>query len=71
MAIFEYKGVGPDGKQSKGTVEADSSRTARQKLKSRGIYTTDLKERSLDSRSGSGVRSSSGGQTTVKLKSLT
>ncbi|NBV51434.1 type II secretion system protein GspF [bacterium] len=71
MAIFEYKGVGPDGKQSKGTVEADSSRTARQKLKSRGVYTTDLKERSLDSRSGSGVRSSSGGQTTVKLKSLT
>jgi len=71
MAIFEYKGVGPDGKQSKGTVEADSSRTARQKLKSRGVYTTDLKERSLDSRSGTGVRSSSGGQTTVKLKSLT
>lgn len=71
MAIFEYKGVGPDGKQAKGTVEADSSRTARQKLKSRGIYTTDLKERSLDSRAGSGARSSSGGQTTVKLKSLT
>lgn len=71
MAIFEYKGVGPDGKQAKGTVEADSSRTARQKLKGRGIYTTDLKERSLDSRAGSGARSSSGGQTTVKLKSLT
>lgn len=71
MAIFEYKGVGPEGKQAKGTVEADSSRTARQKLKSRGIYTTDLKERSLDSRAGSGARASSGGQTTVKLKSLT
>lgn len=69
MPIFEYKGVGPEGKQIKGTVDADSSRTARQKLKTRGIYTTDLKERSLDSKPGS--RSTSGSQTTVKLKSLT
>jgi len=71
MPIFEYKGVGPEGKQFKGTIDADSSRTARQKLKTRGIYTTDLKERSLDTRSGSGARSTSVGQTTVKLKSLT
>jgi general secretion pathway protein F len=75
MPIFEYKGVSPDGKQVKGTVDADSSKTARTKLKTRGIYTTDLKERGIDSRSGSSSRGGGGAgigsNTTVKLKNLT
>lgn len=69
MPIFEYKGVGPDGKPAKGTVDADSSRSARQKLKNRGIYTTDIKERNIDARTGS--KSTSAGGATVKLKNLT
>ncbi len=46
MPLFEYKGVGPGGKAAKGAIEADSSKSARAKLKSRGIFTTDLKEKS-------------------------
>lgn len=46
MPLYEYKGVDPKGKASKGTIEADSSKTARLRLKQRGIYTTDLKEKS-------------------------
>ena len=46
MPIFEYKGVGVAGKSLKGVVEADSPKTARLKLKAKGVYTTDLKERS-------------------------
>lgn len=46
MPLFEYKGVGPGGKAAKGAIEADSAKTARAKLKGRGIFTTDLKEKS-------------------------
>ncbi|NBY18854.1 type II secretion system protein GspF, partial [bacterium] len=45
MAIFEYKGVAADGRSTKGTVDADSSKTARQKLKQRGIFISEIKER--------------------------
>ncbi|NBX92925.1 MAG: type II secretion system protein GspF [Proteobacteria bacterium] len=69
MPIFEYKGVGPDGKQMKGTVDAESSRSARQKLKNRGVYTTELRERSADARTSG--RSAVTGGITVKLKNLT
>ena len=69
MPIFEYKGVGPDGKQMKGTVDAESSRSARQKLKNRGVNTTELRERSADARTSG--RSAVTGGITVKLKNLT
>jgi general secretion pathway protein F len=45
MPVFEYKGVGPGGKAAKGMIESDSSKNARVKLKQKGIYTTDLKEK--------------------------
>lgn len=46
MALFEYKGVDPKGKAVKGSIDADSAKSARIKLKGKGVYTTDLKERS-------------------------
>lgn len=46
MPLFEYKGIGPGGRQARGAVEADSVKTARQKLKSKGIFTTDIREKS-------------------------
>lgn len=46
MPLFEYKGVGPAGKPVKGSIEADSSKTARMRLKQRGVFTTDIKEKS-------------------------
>ena len=48
MPLFEYKGVDPKGKAAKGTVDAESGKAARQKLKSRGIYTTEIKERAAE-----------------------
>lgn len=45
MALFEYKGVDPKGKKVKGSIDADSTKSARIKLKSKGVYTTELKER--------------------------
>jgi general secretion pathway protein F len=46
MPLFEYKGVGPAGKPVKGSIEADSSKSARMRLKQRGVFTTDIKEKS-------------------------
>ncbi len=55
-------------------IEADSSRTARTRLKQKGIFPTDIKERSTE-KSGAGKAfgkiSGSGSGTTVKLKNLT
>ncbi len=46
MPLFEYKGIGPEGKATKGSIEADSSKSARTRLKAKGIYTTEIKEKS-------------------------
>jgi general secretion pathway protein F len=46
MPLFEYKGVGPSGKPIKGSIEADSSKSARLRLKQRGVFCTDIKEKS-------------------------
>lgn len=73
MPIFEYKGVDSSGGQVKGTIDADSAKSARAKLKGRSIFPTDIKERSVALKSAG--RSKSGAQagsnTSVKLKSLT
>jgi general secretion pathway protein F len=44
MPVYEYTAINPKGKKLLGTVEADSLRTARQKLRVQGIYPTDIKE---------------------------
>ena len=42
MAVFEYKGMTAHGKTVNGIVDADSPRMARQKLRSEGVYATDV-----------------------------
>lgn len=69
MPIFEYKGSASGGKASKGVIEADSSKSARLKLKQKGIFTTDLKERSTEKSKEKRHSMSSGGG--VKLRNLT
>lgn len=72
MPVFEYKGVGGEGKASKGIVEAENSKAARAKLKARGIFTTDIKEKSMKSLSAGGTKKKGGSHgTTVKMKNLT
>ena len=42
MAVFEYKGMTAQGKTVAGIVDADSPRMARQKLRTEGIYATEV-----------------------------
>jgi len=56
MAIFDYKGYDNLGKNVKGTLEADSEKSARESLKKKGVFPTNLHEsggkKSKKSRSG-------------------
>ena len=51
MAIFEYAGLTPEGRKTKGIVDAESIRAARSKLKQKGVYLTDINERKSKERS--------------------
>jgi general secretion pathway protein F len=44
MPTFEYKGLDSSGKQSKGLLDAENIRAARQKLRKQNIFPTDIKE---------------------------
>ncbi len=44
MPIFEYSALGRTGKKLKGSIDADSLRQARSKLRSQNIFPTDLVE---------------------------
>jgi general secretion pathway protein F len=44
MPVFEYVALTKEGKNTKGTVESDNIRSARQKLKSQNLFVTDIKE---------------------------
>lgn len=43
MAIFEYVGIDSTGKSIKGSIDAESDKMARIKLKERGLYITKIK----------------------------
>ena len=72
MPLYEYKGVGTAGKSTKGIIEAESAKTARVKLKQKGVFTTEIKEKNPDKLSkekkSGGRISASGG---VKMKNFT
>lgn len=44
MPVFGYRGLSADGRTVAGVVDADSARTARGKLRSLGIFPTDISE---------------------------
>lgn len=44
MPIFDYVAVGKEGKRVKGSIDSDSLRAARQKLRSQGIFPTEITE---------------------------
>ena len=44
MAVYEYKGFDGSGAESTGIVDADSPKTARQKLRRQGVFPTDVWE---------------------------
>lgn len=67
MPLFEYKGVTTSGKDTKGVIEADSSKSARMRLKQKGVLTTEIKGRK-STKDAKSAKYSTGG---VKMKALT
>ena len=63
MAVFEYVAVNSSGKKIKGVIDADSSKGARQKLKTKGLFPTSMRE------SGDKPKSKQGWNVNVKLGS--
>ncbi len=69
MPLFDYKGVGPGGKAAKGTIDSDSSKTARTKLKTKGIFVSEIKERVEKKGKATGFAAATSQK--VSLKNLT
>ena len=44
MPVYEYTAINPKGKRVKGSIDSDTLRAARQKLRIQGIYPTEIKE---------------------------
>ncbi|MFO0415643.1 MAG: type II secretion system F family protein, partial [Pseudomonadota bacterium] len=44
MPVYEYSALNQSGKKIKGSVEADSIRSARQKLRVQNVFPTEIKE---------------------------
>jgi general secretion pathway protein F len=42
MAVYEYRGLDPAGRDLKGIIDADSPRLARAKLRRSGIFPTEI-----------------------------
>ena len=42
--MYAYKGVGSTGKKAHGAVSAENARAARSKMRTQGIYLTELNE---------------------------
>ena len=51
MAVYEYKGLTVEGRDTSGIIDADSPRTARAKLRQSGIYPTEIWEEAGDTTS--------------------
>jgi general secretion pathway protein F len=44
MAIYDYRGLNPAGKSSRGIIDAQNIEAAREKLKARGLYLQEISE---------------------------
>ena len=61
MPVYEYKGITKAGKNVRATIDADSVRTARAKLKKDGIYVVDLKDKQKAKAAGKNRNKATGG----------
>lgn len=62
MPVFEYKGLNQSGKNVRGSLDADSARSARARLKKDGIFVTDIhdKTKAQAAKTKSGKKSTGG-----------
>ena len=72
MAVFSYKALDNRGRTTKGIIDAESIRVARQKLKAQGIFPTTVEESSGTGRKSPviSLRSSFGGEKKVDTATL-
>lgn len=68
MPIYEYRGFSKDGRTKRGTVDADSTRAAKVKLKKDGILVVDLKDKTKTAKKTKDKRVTS--QRGVNIKDL-
>lgn len=68
MPLFEYRGLNRDGRNVRGTVDADNQRSAKVKLKKDGVFVTDIKDRSRPVKKARGNKGPS--QRSVGVKDL-
>ncbi len=53
MPVFEYKGLNAKGKPKKGLIDADSTRTAKERLKREGVFIQSIRQSNKSSNSSS------------------
>lgn len=70
MPVFEYVALDARGKRTKGSIDAENPRAARQRLRSQGVFPTELNENAAVVRTGSTDLSKYLVSTRVGLKEL-
>ncbi len=61
MPVFEWKGIDAKGKNKKGIIDAESPRSAKEKMKKGGVFLTELKEASASASRSTDSSSKSNG----------
>ena len=56
MPVFSYKGLNKQGRNVRGSIDADNMRSARNRLKKDGIYVVDIKDKSKSIKKASGKK---------------
>lgn len=56
MPIFEYKGLSRDGRNVKGTIDAENLRSARTRLKKDNIFVVEIRDKKKGTSSGAGKK---------------
>lgn len=70
MPVFEYRGLTKDGKNVKGSVDADNVRNARLKLKRDGIFITDLRNKAKETERKRASKGLQAGDKSVNVQDL-
>ncbi|MCB0407364.1 MAG: type II secretion system inner membrane protein GspF [Bdellovibrionales bacterium] len=71
MPVFEYKGLDKSGRNKRGTIDADNSRTAKARLKKDGIYVIELKDKTRSARKSKSKTNQTKGVSVQDLSMMT
>ena len=71
MPVFEYKGLNKAGKNIRGTVDVDTLRNARARLKKDGIFVVEIRDKTKAANANKKKKASRGGVNTEDLATMT